>query len=291
MKNYMIKFIRKSCDFSWGISTKTKMKMRILFVGMLFLSQIMVMNIVNAQTKKIYPVASQLKYVNDYAKVLDSESTQYILSVGKELEGKTGAQAIVVVIDSLKDVPIETYATGIFREWGIGQKGKNNGLLILLSVKEKQWRVEVGTGLEGAVTDIYSSRVMNDYAVPKFKQGLYGEGLRASYSVLCDSVAKEYNVKLDKNINVPKQVQTQNIPGKGNGIVLIGFIVLIFLDFILNRGRVTRFMVTLLFWSSIGRRGGGNGGGFGGSGGGGFGGGSGGFGGGSSSGGGSSGGY
>ncbi|WBL47936.1 TPM domain-containing protein [Clostridium estertheticum] len=291
MKDYIIKFIRKSCDFSWGISTKTKMKMRILFVGMIFVSQIMAMNIANAQTKKIYPVASQLKYVNDYAKVLDSESTQYILSVGKELEAKTGAQAIVVVIDSLKDVPIETYATGVFREWGIGQKGKNNGLLILLSVKEKQWRVEVGTGLEGAVTDIYSSRVMNDYAVPKFKQGLYGEGLRASYSLLCDSVAKEYNVKLDKNINVPKQVQTQNIPRKGNGIVLIGFIVLIFLDFIFNRGRVTRFMATLLFWSSIGRRGGGNGGGFGGSGGGGFGGGSGGFGGGSSSGGGSSGGY
>ncbi|MCB2306320.1 TPM domain-containing protein [Clostridium estertheticum] len=291
MKDYIIKFIRKSCDFSWGILTKTKMKMRILFVIIVFISQIMAMNIVNAQTKKIYPVASQLKYVNDYAKVLDSESTQYILSVGKELEAKTGAQAIVVVIGSLKDVPIETYATGIFREWGISQKGKNNGLLILLSVKEKQWRVEVGTGLEGAVTDIYSSRVMNDYAVPKFKQGLYGEGLRASYSLLCDSVAKEYNVKLDKNINVPKQVQTQNIPRKGNGIVLIGFIVLIFLDFILNRGRVTRFMVTLLFWSSIGRRGGGNGGGFGGSGGGGFGGGSGGFGGGSSSGGGSSGGY
>ncbi|MCB2359580.1 TPM domain-containing protein [Clostridium estertheticum] len=291
MKDYIIKFIRKSCDFSWGISTRTKMKMRILFVGMLFISQIMAMNIVNAQTKKIYPAASQLKYVNDYAKVLDSESTQYILSVGKELESKTGAQATVVVIDSLKDVPIETYATGIFREWGIGQKGKNNGLLILLSVKEKQWRVEVGTGLEGAVTDIYSSRVMNDYAVPKFKQGLYGEGLRASYSLLCDSIAKEYNIKLDKNINVPKQVQTRNIPKKGNGILLIGFIVLIFLDFILNRGRVTRFMVTLLFWSSIGRRGGGNGGGFGGSGGGGFGGGSGGFGGGSSSGGGSSGGY
>ncbi|MCB2341817.1 TPM domain-containing protein [Clostridium estertheticum] len=286
MKDYIIKFIRKSCDFSWGISTKTKMRMMILFVGMIFVSQIIAVNIANAQTKKIYPVASQLKYVNDYAKVLDSESTQYILSVGKELEAKTGAQAIVVVIDSLKDVPIETYATGIFREWGIGQKGKNNGLLILLSVKEKQWRVEVGTGLEGAVTDIYSSRVMNDYAVPKFKQGLYGEGLRASYSLLCDNVAKEYNVKLDKNINVPKQIQTQNIPRKGNGIVLIGFIVLIFLDFILNRGRVTRFMVTLLFWSSIGRRGGGNGGGFGGSGGG-----SGGFGGGSSSGGGSSGGY
>ena len=127
MKDYIIKFIRKSCDFSGGISTKTKMKMRILFVIIVFISQIMAMNIVNAQIKKIYPVASQLKYVNDYAKVLDSGSTQYILSVGKELEAKTGAQAIVVVIDSLKDVPIGTYATGIFREWGIGQKGKNNG--------------------------------------------------------------------------------------------------------------------------------------------------------------------
>ena len=291
MKTYLMKFIRKIYNIPLGISTNTKKKIIILFVGIIstiLLSQITAMNIVNAQTKKIYPVASELKYVNDYAKVLDSESTQYILSVGKELETKTGAQAIVVVIDSLKDVPIETYATGIFREWGIGQKDKNNGLLILLSVKERQWRVEVGTGLEGAVTDIYSSRVMNTYAVPKFKQGLYGAGLRASYSVLSDSIAKEYKVKLDKNVNVPKQVQTSQVPKKGSGIVLIGFIGLIILDFILNRGRITKFMLTILFWSSLGRRGGGNGGGFGG---GGFGGGSGGFGGGSSSGGGSSGGY
>ena len=295
MKNYLINFIRKIKVYNStsNVYTKTNRRVKILFVGiisLILLSQITAMNIVNAKTQKVYPVASQLKYVNDYAKVLDNESTQYILSVGKELETKTGAQATVVVIDSLKDVPIETYATGIFREWGIGQKDKNNGMLILLSVKERQWRVEVGTGLEGAVTDIYSSRVMNTYAVPKFKQGLYGEGLRASYSVLADSIAKEYNVKLEKNVNVPKQVQTPNVSKKGSGIVLIGFIGLIFLDFIFNRGRITRFMVTLLFWSSLGRRGGGNGG-FGGSGGGGFGGGSGGFGGGSSSGGGSSGGF
>ena len=269
MKTYLINFIKKikNYNITLSISTKAKKKMTILFVGIIslvLLSQIMAANIVNAKTTKIYPAPSQLKYVNDYAKVLDNQSTQYILSVGRELEAKTGAQATVVVIDSLKEVPIETYATGIFREWGIGKKDKNNGLLILLAVKERKWRVEVGTGLEGAVTDIYSSRVMNDYAVPKFKQNQYGEGLRASYSVLSDSIAKEYNVKLEKNVNVPKQVQTQNVPRKGNGIVLIGFIVFIFLDFILNRGRITKFMVMLLFWSSIGRRGGGNGGGFGG---------------------------
>ena len=290
MKTYLIKSFKNILNTSSNLHIRAKYKMRILLIGIIgifLISQLVAITSVNA--KPIYPVATELKYVNDYAKVLDSKSTQYILTVGKELEAKTGAQAVVVVIDSLKNVPIETYATGIFREWGIGQKGKNNGMLILLAVKERQWRVEVGTGLEGAVTDIYSSRVINDYAVPKFKQGLYGEGLQSSYSVLADSIAKEYNVKLDKNVNIPKQVEATKVSTKGSGIVLLGFIALIFIDFIINRGRITKLMLTLLFWSSIGRRGGG--GGFGGSGGGGFGGGAGGFGGGSSSGGGSSGGY
>ena len=148
MKTYLINFIRKikSYNVTLGVPLKNKKKVRILFVGIIsvvLLSQIISTNMVNAKTTKIYPVKSQLKYVNDYAKVLDNESTQYILLVGKELEAKTGAQATVVVIDSLKDVPIETYATGIFRQWGIGQKEKNNGLLILLSVKEKIGRAHV----------------------------------------------------------------------------------------------------------------------------------------------------
>ena len=293
MKNYLIKFIRKVFSIPWSVSTKAKVKTRILLVGIIsifLISQMAAINLVNAEPK--FPKATELKYVNDYAKVIDSKSTEYMLAVGKELEAKTGAQATVVVIDSLQGEPIESYSTGIFRSFGIGQKNKNNGLLILLSVKEKKWRVEVGTGLEGAVTDIYSSRVMNDFAVPKFKQNQYGEGLRAAYSVLSDNIAKEYNVKLDKNVNVPQYVESSNTSRKGNGILVIGFIVLVFLDFIFNRGRITRFMMKLLFWSSIfgrnGRNGGngGNGGGFGGSGGG-----SGGFGGGSSSGGGSSGGW
>ena len=291
MKTYLMKLIRKIYNIHWNIPIKHKIKTEKIFVVMIsifLLSEIIAINLVNAEPK--FPKATELKYVNDYAKVIDSDSAQYILSVGKELEDKTGAQATVVVIDSLQGESIESYANGIFRSWGIGQKDKNNGLLILLSIKEKKWRVEVGTGLEGAITDIYSSRVMNDFAVPKFKQNQYGQGLRAAYSVLSDSIAKEYEVKLDKNINVPKyneSVKNSNISKKGNGILVIGVIVLVFLDFILNRGRITRFIITLLFWSSIGRRGGRNGGGFGG----GSGGGSGGFGGGSSSGGGSSGGW
>ncbi|MGV8982250.1 TPM domain-containing protein [Clostridium sp.] len=260
----------------------------VAMISIFLIGGILAMPLVNAEPK--FPVATGLKYINDYAKVIDNDSAQYILSVGKELEDKTGAQATIVVIDSLQGESIEAYANGLFRSWGIGQKDKNNGLLILLSMGEKKWRVEVGTGLEGAITDIYSASVMNDFAVPKFKQSQYGQGLRAAYSILSDSIAKEYKIKLDNNINVPKyneNVEKSSVPKKGNGFLLIGLLLLIFLDFILNRGRVTRFIVTVLFWSSIGRRGGRNGGGFGG----GSGGGSGGFGGGSSSGGGSSGGW
>ena len=292
MMAYLMKLIRKIYNIHWNISIKHMINSKRLSPVLLctfLLSGVMALNIVKAEPK--FPRPTQLKYVNDYAKVMDNDSTQYILSVGKELEDKTGAQATVVVIDSLGGETIESYANGIFRNWGIGQKDKNNGLLILLSVKDRKWRVEVGTSLEGAITDIYSSRIMNDFAVPKFQNAQYGQGLRASYSILSDSIAKEYGVKLDKNINVPKYTESVKNPNSsktGSGILLIGFIILVFLDFIFNRGRITRFMITLLFWSSIGRRGGRNGGGgFGG----GMGGGSGGFGGGSSSGGGSSGGY
>lgn len=291
MKNYLVKSLKNKYKIHWIIDTKYKIKFRNLILAMIstfLLSGILAMTFVNAEPK--FPVATVLKYVNDYAKAIDNDSVQYILSVGKELENKTGAQVTVVVISSLQGESIESYANDLFRSWGIGQKDKNNGLLILLSMQEKKWRVEVGTGLEGAVTDIYSASVMNDFAVPKFKQNQYGQGLREAYSILSDNIAKEYNVKLDKNINIPKyneNVQNSSVSKKSSGFLFIGGILLIFLDFILNRGRVTRFIITMLFWSSIGRRGGRNGGGFGG----GSGGGSGGFGGGSSSGGGSSGGW
>lgn len=287
MKMYLIRLIREAYNTSLGIPIKNKVKRKIFFVvmiGMFILNQVMAMSLVYAEPK--FPKATELKYVNDYANVIDNDSAQYILSVGKELEDKTGAQATVVVISSLEGETIESYANGIFRSWGIGQKSKNNGLLILLSTRDKRWRVEVGTGLEGAITDIYSSRVMNDFAVPKFKQNQYGQGLRVAYSVLADNIAKEYNVTLDKNINVPKYVErgkSSNNAKSGNGVIVIVIIVLVFLDLVLNRGRLTRFMMQVLFWSSLGRRGGRNGRNNGG--GGGFGG----FGGGSSSGGGSSG--
>lgn len=239
-----------------------------------------------------YPKPTDLKYINDYTDVIDSNTKEYIVSVGKELEDKTGAQEVVVVIDSLKGQDLNNYANELFRTWGIGQTGKNNGLLVLLSIKDRMWRVEVGTGLEGALPDIYTSRVMNSVAQPKFKEGNYPVGVKEAYSLFADSIAKEYGVTLDKNEKITLPNKDNVTVNKNTGIFGIIFVVvLIILDFILNRGRITLFIMSILFWSN--RRGGGGGGSGwgGGDNNGGNGGGFGGMGGGSSSGGGSSGGW
>ena len=237
---------------------------------------------VTASTK--YPEPSPYKYLNDYTGTIDETSTKEIVSIGKELEDKTGAQAVVVVVDSTEGAPIEDYAINLFREWGIGQSDKNNGLLMLLSINDKRWRVEVGRGLEGAIPDALSNRVMDSVAKPNFKEGNYGTGLSESYSALADYAAKEYGVTLEKSLNVTLPSKESN---NSSGIfVLIFFFVLFLADLLLNRGRVFRNIFTfLLIFGRNGRGGGGFGGGS--SGGGGFGG----FGGGSSSGGGSSGGW
>ena len=230
------------------------------------------------------PSPTSYKYLNDYVGVIKDSDAKSIVSIGKELEDKTGSQAIVVVIDSTNGVPIEDYAIKLFRNWGIGEKNKDNGLLILLAVNDKAWRVEVGRGFEGAIPDALSNRVMESVAKPSFINGDYGEGLLKSYSVFSDYMANEYGTTLDKSLNVtlPNNTasNTRNNVGFGGGII----VVLLLLDIILNRGRVSYTLMQLIFLSNLGRRGGPRGGS---SGGGGFGG----FGGGSSNGGGSSGGW
>ena len=254
-------------------------------VLLLLLIVINIFSVTQVNAATVYPKPTELKYVNDYTSTtLDEATKNYIVSVGKELEDKSGAQEVIVLIDSLQGSDIQVYANELFRNWGIGQKDKNNGLLILVSLKDRQWRVEVGTGLEGAIPDIYSARVMDSLATPKFQQGNYSEGIKEAYSVFADTIAKEYNVTLDKNEKITLPAQNTSSSKNTANMVMAGiFFAFILLDFIFNRGRITMFLLARAFIFG-GRN---NGGGFGGSGGGG--GGFGGFGGGSSSGGGSSG--
>ena len=199
--------------------------------------------IVKAENK--LPTQTPYKYVNDYMKIINQSEVNSIISIGKELEDKTGAQAVIVTIDSTNNIPIEQYAVNLFRTWGIGQKEKDNGLLILLAIKDRTWRVEVGRGLEGAIPDALSNRIMESIAKPNFSEGNYGKGLVNSYSTFCDYIAKEYNTTLDKSLNI--SVSDTNTASSGN-IKMYGgiFLGLMLLDLLFNKGRISHMLLQLL---------------------------------------------
>lgn len=210
-----------------------------------------------------FPSPTNLKYVNDYANIISDSYKEKIVSIGKELEDKTTAQAVVVVINSTNNIPIEDYCNKLFINWGIGQSDKDNGLLLLVAINDRTFRVEVGRGLEGAIPDALSNRIMDSIAKPEFKQGNYEEGILNSYASLCDYIATEYGITLDKSYDssVSNTTNSKTSNNKEFGFIGVAFFILIFFDLFFNKGRIISSLLQLLFWNDFfgGRRGGGGG--------------------------------
>jgi len=116
-------------------------------------------------------------YVNDFAGILSSDTKKTLETKLSSLDASTSAQLSVVTIKSLDGDTIENYAEKLFKEWGIGQKGKDNGVLLLVAVDDHKLRIEVGYGLEGALTDAESSNIIRNTITPEFKKGDYNKGI------------------------------------------------------------------------------------------------------------------
>jgi uncharacterized protein len=231
--------------------------------------------------------------VNDFAHVVDAVSAQKLDQLSRALKAASGDVLVVATVPTVEPyADIREYAVKLFENHGrgIGDKGKDNGVLILLAVKERKVWVEVGYGLEQWITDGFSGETSRDYMVPEFRNGRYGAGLVAGASRISGRIAQGRNVVLT-GVEVPVER-----PGHGTQIpplVIFGIVILIFL-FSRRLGPpglgMGRWGGGWSGWSSgvgpFGGSGGGFGGGFGGFGGGGGGGGFGGFGGGGSGGGG-----
>jgi len=142
-------------------------------------------------------------YVNDFAGVLDQPSRERIEQLCKELETKTGVQFSVVTIDSLNGDPIEDYAVKLFQQWGIGKKDQSNGLLVLVAIKERRTRMEVGYGLEHVIPDGYSGEVLRSLQ-PYFRANQYGLGLYAAANQLARRVAQNAGVTLSTSTEAPE---------------------------------------------------------------------------------------
>ena len=227
------------------------------------------------------------RLVNDAANILTPEQVAALEHKLVALDDSTSNQIAVVIIKTLGDYDIQDYATKLFREWGIGNKKTNNGVLIIAAIDDRRVRIEVGYGLEGAIPDITTASIISNEITPRFKEGNYYQGISDAADALTKAAVGEYKVKTERKV--------KSKDGRGGGSILTFIIILVVIFIILGgRGRggggrsggMGGLAEGLIIGSLLGGgRGGGGGWGGGDSGGGGFGG----FGGGSSGGGGASG--
>ena len=226
-------------------------------------------------------------YVNDYAGIIQPAARQRMVSMARELERKTSAQVAIVTVSSTQPQTIERYAVSLFEQWGIGQKGKDNGALLLVALEDRKVRIETGYGLEGVLTDALSQKIISSFMIPQFKRNQFSRGIEQGAVAMISLIAQSAGVTVTGQEQVVAQQMNRPTSVAGR---LINFIFTLFILMMIFTGR-GGFLGWFLLGSMMGghRRGGyWYGSGFGGSSGG-FGGGFGGFGGGLSGGGGASG--
>jgi uncharacterized protein len=128
--------------------------------------------------------------VNDFANLLGAEDRATIEDLLAGVERDTTAEIALVTVRNLGGRPLEEYANRLFQDWGIGKKGRDNGVLILVSRDEREIRIEVGYGLEGVLPDGLAGAVIRETFVPRFREGEYREGLLEGTTRVADIVRR-----------------------------------------------------------------------------------------------------
>lgn len=254
----------------------------------MFFSILLLAVVINASAQDIPSRPVPPRLVNDYTNTLTRDQTQALENKLVEIDDSTSTQIAVVIIKTLNGADVAEYNLKLGREWGVGGKEFNNGIILLIAKDDRKLNIAVGYGLEGSLPDITASHIIEDVIVPNFKGDDYYRGIDEGTDAIIQAVKGEYNVAR----------KSKSSGGNGFGILIFIIILLVVLSarggggkggqFMSRRGLSPFLLGTLLGNLGGGRSSGGfGGGGFGGSGGGG--GGFGGFGGGSFGGGGASG--
>lgn len=214
-------------------------------------------------------------FVNDFGNVISPPVAAKIEALCYELREKTGAEMAVATFSTIGDEDPDEYANRLFEKWGLGKKGKDNGVLLVLMLGErKRVRIETGYGLEGILPDITAGRILDNYVIPQFRQKDYAGGLLAGLQAIAGVIAADAGVQITGAVR-PNLRRQQRSDGEFSPFtIIILFIIIIFLA---RSGLLGPLLLSGMF-GGRGRHndwggGGGFGGGFGGGGFGGFGGG------------------
>lgn len=137
------------------------------------------------------------RYVVDLANIIDDHTKQWLEAYLLDLATKTTVNFRILTIESTEGVPIREFALDIaHNRWKLGHKDKDNGVLLLVAVKDRKYSIEVGYGLEGTLPDGYCGRQARKLMVPAFKQGDYAGGIYRTTYALVNRIAKEAGVEI-----------------------------------------------------------------------------------------------
>ncbi|MCO4293258.1 TPM domain-containing protein [Solitalea sp. MAHUQ-68] len=186
-----------------------KLKLLITFSLLLFASI--------AFSQDIPDAPNPPRLVNDYTNTLSSEQKAQLEHKLVAFNDSTSNQIAVVIIPSLNGYEIADYAVKLGQKWGVGQKEKRNGVVLLVSLGDRKVFIAVGYGLEGAIPDAYAKRITSTIIKPEFKAGNYFKGIDDGTDAIMKFASGEY--KVDANDVVPGK------KGKGSGIWIF-FVVL-----------------------------------------------------------------
>lgn len=165
-------------------------------------------------------------YVSDFANVVDAGSKSQLESYASKLQRATGVQLALVTIPSLQGEPIEDVANTIARAWGVGQKGQNEGILLLLAINDRRNRLEIGYGLEPILPDGLDGSILREMR-PALRQQRYGEALMAAAETLGSTIAKAKGVSLDTSL--PRRVRPSTSDSIPWPLVIGGILLLVWI--------------------------------------------------------------
>jgi uncharacterized protein len=142
--------------------------------------------------------------INDTAGMLSSQACAGIDGMSADLECTDSTQVMVLTVPSLEGDSLEDFALRAFHAWGIGQKGLDNGVLLLIAEKERKIRIEVGYGLESRLTDLIAGRIIGNVIAPEFKNGRFDLGVIAGVSAIIGAVRGEFQA-WNKPVHAPAE--------------------------------------------------------------------------------------
>ena len=131
--------------------------------------------------------------VVDDAAILSKSATQLLENILETFEAKDSTQIVVLTIGSLEGENLEEFSLKVVEKWQIGQKGSDNGALLLIAINDRKVRIEVGYGLEGSLTDLIAGRIIRDIITPQFRNGNFDQGIIDGVSAMIEAVRGEFN--------------------------------------------------------------------------------------------------